>query len=396
MKDKSLILIIDDQIQNIELLEAHLLPCGYEIVAAASGEEALEKLANNQIDLILLDVRMPGMDGFEVTRRIREDTAHRLLPIILVTALHEMEDRIKGIEAGCDDFLSKPFDKTELLARVQSLLKVKQYNDLLHNYQKKLEKDVIKRTEVLQSSIQGTIKILGDILSLTNPEAFNTAQQSKTLTSNLCKRLQVEDEWEFEIAAILSQIGLITLPADIVNKSNKNQHLDENEQQILKSHPATAQQLISNIPRLGKVAMAIGCQMMDFSETLKIENKRVALMARMLKLTLDFVTAERLCWYKMNILADFKKKGIYDPEMLVALEEELMSVEKDYLIREISPYALIPGMVLANDIFGENSLLIVTKGTEITEIFKAKLLTFLKFGRKISNIKILERIESKP
>ena len=89
MKDKQEILIVDGQPQNIELLEAYLAPQGYEIITAANGEEALGKLSGNQIDLILLDVLMPGMDGFEVTRRIRQDDAHRLLPIILITALQE-------------------------------------------------------------------------------------------------------------------------------------------------------------------------------------------------------------------------------------------------------------------------------------------------------------------
>src|SRR5271157_3735288 len=128
MKDKPIILVVDDQPQNNELLEAFLVPQGYEIIKAANGEEALEKLADNQIDLILLDVIMPGMDGFEVTRKIRQDKNNRLMPIILVTALRETEDRIQGIKAGCDDYISKPFDKMELLARIQSLLKIKAYN----------------------------------------------------------------------------------------------------------------------------------------------------------------------------------------------------------------------------------------------------------------------------
>src|SRR5208283_3306023 len=121
--------VVDDQPQNIELLEAHLVVQGYEIVKAANGEEALGKLSGNQIDLILLDVMMPGMDGFEVTRRIRQDPKTKLMPIILVTALKETEDRIQGIKAGCDDYISKPFDKMKLLARIQALLKVKAYND---------------------------------------------------------------------------------------------------------------------------------------------------------------------------------------------------------------------------------------------------------------------------
>jgi PAS domain S-box-containing protein len=150
MKAKPVILVVDDQPQNIELLEAYLVPQGYEIVSAANGEEALEKLSGNQIDLILLDVIMPGMDGFEVTRRVRQDDKIRLLPIILITVLREAEDRIKGIEAGCDEFISYPVDKMELLARVRSLLKVKAYNDLMSNYRKELEIRVKERTAELE------------------------------------------------------------------------------------------------------------------------------------------------------------------------------------------------------------------------------------------------------
>src|ERR1035437_696018 len=152
MKDKPVILVVDDQAQNVELLEAYLVLHGYEIVKAANGEEALGKLSGNQIDLILLDVMMPGMDGFEVTRRVRQDNTQRLLPIILVTALRETENRVKGIEAGCDDFISKPINKTELLARVRSLLKVKAYNDLMSNYQKELEAEVTNRIKELKKT----------------------------------------------------------------------------------------------------------------------------------------------------------------------------------------------------------------------------------------------------
>ena len=147
MKDKPVILVVDDQPTNIELLDAYLVPQGYQIVTAENGEEALSKLSANQIDLIILDVMMPGMDGFEVTRRIRLDASHLLLPIILVTALRETEDRVKGTDAGCDDFISKPFDKTELLARVRSLLRVKSYNDLMRNYLEELKATKINADE---------------------------------------------------------------------------------------------------------------------------------------------------------------------------------------------------------------------------------------------------------
>ncbi len=127
MKDKPVILVVDDQLQNIELLEAYLVPQGYEIVKAASGAEALEKLSGNQIDLILLDVMMPRMSGLEVLEKLRADEKTRLLPVVMVTVLKETEDKLKALEAGCDDFISKPFDKVELLARVKSILKISYY-----------------------------------------------------------------------------------------------------------------------------------------------------------------------------------------------------------------------------------------------------------------------------
>jgi putative two-component system response regulator len=122
MKTKPVILIVDDQPQNIELLEAYLAPQGYEIVTAANGEEALEKLSGNQIDLMLLDIMMPGIDGFEVTRRVRQNDMHRLLPIIMVTVLQETEDKVKGIEAGCDEFVSKPIDTRTFPELVKQVL----------------------------------------------------------------------------------------------------------------------------------------------------------------------------------------------------------------------------------------------------------------------------------
>ena len=160
MKSKPVILIVDDQPQNIELLEAHLVPLGYGIFKASSGEEALGKLSSGQIDLILLDVMMPDISGFEVCRRIRQNNAYRLLPIVMVTSLRETEDRIKGIEAGCDDFISKPFEKIELLARVRSLLKVKAYNDLLDNARRELEAAKISEDAALEfaESIINTVR----------------------------------------------------------------------------------------------------------------------------------------------------------------------------------------------------------------------------------------------
>jgi putative two-component system response regulator len=122
------ILIVDDEPLNLKLLEALLLPLGYEVVKAGNGREALCVLYRTEIDLILLDVMMPEMDGFEVCRHIKSQDESRLIPVILVTALDDSEHRIKGIEAGADDFITKPPNTMELIARTRSLLRVKYLN----------------------------------------------------------------------------------------------------------------------------------------------------------------------------------------------------------------------------------------------------------------------------
>lgn len=122
------ILVVDDDATNRDLLERSLRRAGHEVVQADSGPQALAKLRTSRVDLVLLDVRMPGMDGHEVCRRIRSDERTRALPVIMVTA-SESQEKVRGIDAGADDFMPKPFDLTELLARVRSLLRVKAFHD---------------------------------------------------------------------------------------------------------------------------------------------------------------------------------------------------------------------------------------------------------------------------
>jgi class 3 adenylate cyclase len=123
------VLVVDDAPKNVKLLADLLAAKGYAVVTATSGREALEQVDKDQPDLVLLDVVMPDVSGYEVCRRIRENPDQRLLPIVMVTALDPGEERVKGIEAGADDFLTKPINQPELLARVRSLLRVKELHD---------------------------------------------------------------------------------------------------------------------------------------------------------------------------------------------------------------------------------------------------------------------------
>jgi adenylate cyclase len=126
MSDKPRILVVDDEVKNVKLLEALLTPSGFSIEKAYNGQEALDRVARNRPDAILLDVMMPLVDGFEVCRRLKNSPETQFIPIVIMTALGQVEDRIKGKEAGADDFLTKPVDRRELLARINSLLRLSQ------------------------------------------------------------------------------------------------------------------------------------------------------------------------------------------------------------------------------------------------------------------------------
>jgi len=134
-----LILVVDDLPQNVRLLEAVLSPKGFRVAKASSGEEALDVLSQEHPDLVLLDILMPGMDGYEVCRRIRQDPGTAFLPVIMMTASGE-EQKLRAIESGADDFVNKPFDQAELLARVRSLVRVKRYHDTIEHQAAELER----------------------------------------------------------------------------------------------------------------------------------------------------------------------------------------------------------------------------------------------------------------
>jgi adenylate cyclase len=156
MSETDAILVVDDLPQNVRLLEAILIPRGYHVVAASSGAQALERVAAEPVGLVLLDIVMPEMDGYEVCRRLRADPATSFLPIVMITASGEQE-KVAAIEAGADDFIAKPFDQAELLARVHSLLRIKQYHDTIERqsaelaaWNRELEQRVAAQVDALE------------------------------------------------------------------------------------------------------------------------------------------------------------------------------------------------------------------------------------------------------
>jgi len=147
---KAKILVVDDTPANVKLLADLLAVKGYEVATASNGEEGLKRLAEQRSDLVLLDVMMPGMNGYEVCRAIRADAANGVLPVVMVTSLDPAQERIKGLEAGADDFLTKPINQAELLARVKSLLRIKQLYDQLGALNASLEQRVAEQVKEIE------------------------------------------------------------------------------------------------------------------------------------------------------------------------------------------------------------------------------------------------------
>ena len=150
MRTPPRILVVDDNPANVDILQARLLASGYEILTASDGEQALQAIREHQPDLVLLDVMMPKLDGIEVCRRVRADPSIPFVPIILVTAKSEPKDVVAALEAGGDEYLTKPVDQAALVARVKSMLRIKALQDTVHEWNRTLEQRVDEQLQQLE------------------------------------------------------------------------------------------------------------------------------------------------------------------------------------------------------------------------------------------------------
>lgn len=213
----SRILVVDDVEQNRELLEAHLISEGYQVETACGGPEALEAVETKPPDLILLDIQMPGMNGYQVCEKIKKGENTRLIPVVMITALRELEDKIRAIEAGAEDFISKPFSKLEVLARVHSLLKVKHLNDQL-------------------DTAENVIFALARAIEAKDKYTEGHIERVSQYGLELAGKLPLSDT---DVDAIkkggrLHDIGKIALAESMINKSEK---LTPEEFELVKEHP---------------------------------------------------------------------------------------------------------------------------------------------------------------
>ncbi len=236
-ENKHTVLIVDDDEVNVKLLEALISTSGYQVLKAFNGEEAIKQISKFDVDLVLLDIMMPDMDGYEVCRRIKSNDNTRMIPVIALTALREVNDKIKAIEAGADDFLTKPPNKMELLARTRSLIRFKRLNDSLTSVESVLF-SLAKAVEAKDRYTQGHIARVSNLGVCLGRRLGLSATEVEAL----------------RVGGILHDIGKIGIPLHILNKQGPP---NEAEWEIIKSHCDTGYKICLPLERTLQSALGI-------------------------------------------------------------------------------------------------------------------------------------------
>jgi putative two-component system response regulator len=227
------VLVVDDVPANVELLKTMLTREGYTVVTASDGEEALAMVASSHPDLVLMDVLMPKLSGYDVCERIKHNPATRLTPVVLITALHERERKIQGINAGADDFLTKPVDPHELKARARSLVRLKRYTDDL-------------------DSAESVIMSLALVIEARDEYTDGHCQRLAAYATALGRALRLSDD---ELAALfrggyLHDIGKVGIPDELLLKTGP---LSDSEYRRIKDHPVIGDRLCGELRSLRQV-----------------------------------------------------------------------------------------------------------------------------------------------
>jgi putative two-component system response regulator len=246
MTDRSLILIVDDNPTNLDVLVS-TLERDYRLGIAKSGSRALNYVRREKPDLILLDIMMPEMNGFEVCERLKADPLSRDIPVIFITALNDIDRKTKGFETGAVDYITKPFIAEEVRMRVKTHLALKAAQEKLILQNSSLSDTVAQRTLALEQLLQATISVITLMAEIRDPYTAGHQERVAKLACAIARRMNLSTETirSIELSGIMHDIGKIRIPTAVINRPGE---LLETEKELLKVHPKIGYDLLKTIP----------------------------------------------------------------------------------------------------------------------------------------------------
>jgi response regulator RpfG family c-di-GMP phosphodiesterase len=373
------VLCVDDDANILQGFQRRLHK-QFDVETALGGPEALETIASKgPFAVIVSDMRMPGMDGVQFLAAAKQRAPDSVR--MMLTGCADQATAVEAVNEGnIFRFLTKPCPP-ETLAKALTA-GIEQY------------RLVTAEKVLLEKTLRGAIKVLTDVLSLTNPAAYGHASRVRRLVKKLCKQLEVEHPWQAEIAAMLSQIGCVTVPPSTLNKVYYGQVLTADESQMLEAHPSVGRDLVANIPRLETVAEIIAHQQKCFdgsgppsgSQT----GKEIPLGARILKVAIDYDTLKWSGLAELEAIAELRRHSEwYDPDVLAALT--IVGTEETFDVQEVGAKDLRTYMIVAADVTTVDGALLVSKGQEVTPALRERLRNFERNGRLEEPIRVLVR-----
>jgi response regulator RpfG family c-di-GMP phosphodiesterase len=301
---------------------------------------------------------------------------------MLLTGQADMDDAIAVVNQGqIFRFLTKPCPP-EIFGQA--------LNDALEQYRL-----ILAEKELLEKTLRGSIKLLTDIVSIISPDLFSRSTRTRSIAARIAKNLALKNLWKIEIAALLSQIGCITAPSEILEKKYRGHPLTKDENEILAKHLQTGRELLANIPRLEEIGEAIAYQDKNYdgSGFPAIDKKGgdIPFIARILKVALDFDNYLIIGKSEPEAIDEMQKnRHRYDPEILSALHAEVKNIKNVFTIREISVDEIKAGMILAEDLKTKTNLLLVAKRQEVSETMRICIANFAANKNIHAPIKIME------
>ncbi len=301
------ILIVDDNPDNIILTRELLGSRGYDVLSVNSAEAAQQAIQTQQPDLILLDVIMPGKSGYELCRELKDDPMTRLIPVVMITGLTDREDKIRGIEAGADDFLNKPIFPEELFARVNSLLKLKEFTDELE-------------------SVESVLFSLALGVEARDPYTEGHCERLSRYASDLGRHLKLDEEAVVALkrGGVLHDLGKIRIPDDVLKKGSD---LTPEEWALMRQHPVIGESICKPLKSLRRVLPIIRNHHEHWNGTGYPDQLRghdIPLLARVLQVVdvYDALRTERP--YKpalsheeaQHTMHEEAQRGLWDPELV--------------------------------------------------------------------------------